>query len=137
MTELEGTGGWANDLLNSMDSGTGPLRGDRTWEAIKEWKAFRRDSSFSRKGATESLVRRSRNAFLDGYRAIGPVPLDRSDDTSAIDLFQAARVAGVARNKGKFAGIWPGSPCSFLGLVDSGWFVAGRRGVRSDVVRFS
>ncbi len=47
----------------------------------------------------EALVRRSRDAFLDGYRTTGPAPLDRPGDIWAIDLFQAARVAGVARNR--------------------------------------
>lgn len=45
------------------------------------------------------LVQRSRTAFLDGYRVAGPVALDRPEDIWAIDLFQTARVAGVARSR--------------------------------------
>jgi hypothetical protein len=45
------------------------------------------------------MVRLSRAAFIDGYRETGPAPLDRSDDIWAIDLFQAARVVGVARSR--------------------------------------
>ena len=47
----------------------------------------------------EGLVQRSRTAFLDGYREAGPAALDRPEDIWAIDLFQAARVAGVARSR--------------------------------------
>lgn len=47
----------------------------------------------------DRLIQKSRTAFLDGYRQTGPVALDRPRDIWAIDLFQAARVVGVARNR--------------------------------------
>lgn len=51
-------------------------------------------------GAGEAeLLTASRTAFLDGYRETGPVALDLPEDTWAIDLFLAARVAGVARSR--------------------------------------
>ncbi|CAN5755846.1 hypothetical protein BH23ACT4_BH23ACT4_03080 [soil metagenome] len=49
------------------------------------------------KGAV--LVDEAREAFLDGYRTEGPDVLNRPEDVWAIDLFQAARVAGVARSR--------------------------------------
>lgn len=45
------------------------------------------------------LVDKARCAFLDGYRTAGPDLLNRPEDIWAIDLFQAARVAGVARSR--------------------------------------
>lgn len=57
---------------------------------------------------TEShLVDRSRDAFLDGYREAGPDDLDRPEDIWAIDLFQAARVAGVARGRARARAFGP------------------------------
>ncbi len=53
-----------------------------------------------RPNATEAhSVDRSRNAFLAGYRQAWPDVLDQPEDIWAIDLFQAARVAGVARGR--------------------------------------
>lgn len=45
------------------------------------------------------LLDSTKAAFLEGYRETGPVALDLPEDVWAIDLFVAARVAGVARSR--------------------------------------
>ncbi|MGF1618753.1 MAG: phosphotransferase [Acidimicrobiia bacterium] len=76
-----------------------------------------------RPDATEAdSVERSRNAFLDGYREAGPDDLIRPEDIWAIDLFQAARVAGVARSRLSSRALGPG--CRALSWA---WWI--RRGL--------
>jgi len=59
-------------------------------------------------GSDEShSVRRAGDVFLDGYRETGPVALDRDEDLWTIDLFQTARVVGVARGRARSGMLGP------------------------------
>ncbi len=52
-----------------------------------------------RSGDDLARLQRAQGDFLDGYRETGPDQLDTDQDRWAIDVFQIARISGVAQNR--------------------------------------